>query len=174
MNAIAARPDEFQGGPNCAHCGARTRLFGIETHPTVAHAELRTYVCAPCDRVQTDIELLRPGGMSSVKNERVAPVAARSGSVLPFFDSSAFDSETAGFLGQAFEAAWTRVRLPRSAAADRSRVERLRELLAKQVIEIGRRGERHHDRLVQSALDRLAGSSAASGIEIIARAPRAD
>jgi len=171
MNAIAARPDEFQGGPNCAHCGARTRLFGIETHPTVAHAELRTYVCAPCDRVQTDIVLLRPGRTSPPMNE---PIAARSGSVLPFFDSSAFDSETAGFLGQAFEAAWTRVRLPRSAAADRSRVDRLRELLAKQVIEIGRRGERHHDRLVQSALDRLAGSSAASGIEIIARAPRAD
>jgi hypothetical protein len=166
MNAITARPDEFQDGPKCDHCGAPTRLFGIEAHPTVMRAELLTYVCAPCDRVQTDIALLRPAGMSSAKNEAVAPVAARNGYVLPFFDSSAFDSETVAFLSQAFEAAWQRVRLPSSAAADPSRVDRFRELLAKQVIEMGKRGERNRDRLVQSALDRLAGSTAASGIEI--------
>jgi hypothetical protein len=168
MSSIAARSDEFQDGPNCAHCGARTRLFGIEAHPRMGHAELRTYVCPRCDGVQTDIALLRPGRPSSAKNEPVAAVAPRNGSVLPFFDSSAFDNETVALLSGAFEAAWKRIRLPSSPAADQSRVDRLRELLAKQVIEMGKRGERDHQRLVQSALDRLAGSAAASDIEIAA------
>ncbi len=98
------------------------------------------------------------------------PIASRNGSVLAFCDSSAFDSETAALLSRAFEAAWKRVRLPSS--ADPLRVDRVREVLAKQVIEIGRRGERNHERLVQNALDRLAGSRPTSDIEIIAVSPR--
>jgi hypothetical protein len=31
------------------------RLFGIEAHPTLKQADLRTYVCTHCDGVQTEI-----------------------------------------------------------------------------------------------------------------------
>jgi len=31
------------------------RLFGIEAHPTLRQADLRTYVCTQCDGVQTEI-----------------------------------------------------------------------------------------------------------------------
>ena len=170
MRAAAPRPPELEDGPNCDQCGAKTRLFGIEPHPNVEHAELRTYVCTHCDGVQTGIVLLRPGSMSPAMKEPVVPIASRNGSVLAFCDSSAFDSETAALLSRAFEAAWKRVRLPSS--ADPLRVDRVREVLAKQVIEMGRRGERNHERLVQNALDRLAGSRPTSDIEIIAVSPR--
>ena len=174
MRAAAPIPPELQDGPNCDQCGAKTRLFGIEPHPDVEHTELRTYVCTQCDGVQTGIVPLRPGRMSPAMKARVVPIASRNGSVLAFCDSSAFDSETAALLSLAFEAAWNRVRLPSSSTADQSRVDRVREVLAKQVIEMGRRGERNHERLVQSALDRLAGSRATSDIEIVSPAPGTD
>jgi hypothetical protein len=41
--------------PDCARCGGKTRLFGIEPHPTVDRTDLRTYVCARCDGVQTEV-----------------------------------------------------------------------------------------------------------------------
>jgi hypothetical protein len=31
------------------------RLYGIEAHPTLKQADLRTYVCAQCDGVRTEI-----------------------------------------------------------------------------------------------------------------------
>jgi len=41
--------------PVCERCGAETRLFGIEQHPTILEAELYTYVCDRCDSIQTEI-----------------------------------------------------------------------------------------------------------------------
>jgi len=38
---------------NCTQCGAKMRLFGIEPHPT-RDADLMTYECTRCDRVQTE------------------------------------------------------------------------------------------------------------------------
>src|SRR5262249_33921563 len=35
--------------------GGKMRLFGIEAHPTLKQADLRTYVCTQCDGVQTEI-----------------------------------------------------------------------------------------------------------------------
>jgi hypothetical protein len=38
----------------CGACDATMKLFGIERHPTIDHADLRTYVCPRCDKVQTE------------------------------------------------------------------------------------------------------------------------
>jgi hypothetical protein len=54
MPLTASKPAEVLVCPNCERCGAQTRLFGIEAHPTVERTELRTYVCGQCDTVQTE------------------------------------------------------------------------------------------------------------------------
>jgi hypothetical protein len=35
-------------GPDCAKCGGRSRLAGIEPHPREDHTDLRTYECLNC------------------------------------------------------------------------------------------------------------------------------
>lgn len=55
MTPARVRPSTALVCPNCHRCGAATRLFGIEPHPTVDRTDLRTYVCARCDGVQTEI-----------------------------------------------------------------------------------------------------------------------
>lgn len=42
-------------GPACTKCAGRTRLTGIEPHPTEAHTDLRTYQCMACDAVQAKV-----------------------------------------------------------------------------------------------------------------------
>jgi hypothetical protein len=37
----------------CRVCDVTMRLFGIEAHPTIEGADLRTYVCPRCDTVET-------------------------------------------------------------------------------------------------------------------------
>ena len=59
MAEIAVNLIENPGGPNCSRCDGKTRLFGIEPHPTVEGAELRTYVCTQCDDVQAEVAALR-------------------------------------------------------------------------------------------------------------------
>lgn len=51
---------EVLAGPNCNRCGAKMRLFGIESHPTIERTDLHTFVCGQCDTVQTEIAALRP------------------------------------------------------------------------------------------------------------------
>ena len=60
MKATEKKKLEILGCPDCDRCGAGTRLFGIEAHPTIDHIELRTYVCGQCDAMQTGIVPLRP------------------------------------------------------------------------------------------------------------------
>ena len=76
--------------------------------------------------------------------------------------NAAFDSETTELLGAAFEAAWEKVKTAGSALAEGSEAALTRELLAKRIIEMAKRGERNPDRLVEIALDHLARSRAAS------------
>jgi|HubBroStandDraft_6_1064221.scaffolds.fasta_scaffold214688_4 hypothetical protein len=75
-----------------------------------------------------------------------------------FGRDAAFDSETTALLGAAFEAAWDRAKADRR-FADEAHAAAIRDLLARHIIELGRRGERDHDRLVQGALDYLANTS---------------
>lgn len=51
---VAAKSIEAPSVP-CPRCGGKMRLFGIEAHPTLKQADLRTYVCTQCDEVQTEI-----------------------------------------------------------------------------------------------------------------------
>jgi hypothetical protein len=75
--------------------------------------------------------------------------------IVPLLANAAFDSETTRQLGLAFEAAWQAVKTSESTLGDESHAASIREILAKRVIEMGRRGERNHDRLVENALDHL-------------------
>jgi hypothetical protein len=75
-----------------------------------------------------------------------------------FGRDAAFDSETTGLLAAAFEAAWDKVKADRR-FADETHATAIRDLLAKHIIELGRRGERDHARLVQGALEYLANAS---------------
>jgi hypothetical protein len=76
--------------------------------------------------------------------------------------NAAFDSEDTELLGAAFEAAWEKLNTAGSALAEGSEAALTRELLAKRIIEMAKRGERNPDRLVENALDHLARSQAAS------------
>jgi hypothetical protein len=55
MAQIIVKPKGKLAGPLCDRCGAKTKLFGIEAHPTRERADLRTFVCTQCEAIQTDI-----------------------------------------------------------------------------------------------------------------------
>jgi hypothetical protein len=76
----------------------------------------------------------------------------------------AFNSEVTRLLGSAFEDAWQKLTTSEGAFADQRRAALLRELLAKRIIELGRHGERNHDRLVENALANLVKSNAAPDV----------
>ena len=50
---LGHRPADL--GPACTKCAGRTRLIGIEPHPTKAHTDLRTYMCMACDAVHAAV-----------------------------------------------------------------------------------------------------------------------
>jgi hypothetical protein len=39
-------------GPFCQACGGRTRLIGMEAHPRLPSADIRTYECIACEAMQ--------------------------------------------------------------------------------------------------------------------------
>jgi tagatose-1,6-bisphosphate aldolase non-catalytic subunit AgaZ/GatZ len=80
--------------------------------------------------------------------------------MVALLSNAAFDSETTQLLGAAFEAGWEKVKTSGSALAQESQAALTRELLAKRIIEMAKRGERNPDRLVENALDHLVGSQA--------------
>ena len=82
--------------------------------------------------------------------------------MVALLSSAAFDSEDTELLAAAFEAAWEKLNTAGSALAEGSEAALIRELLAKRIIEMAKRGERNPDRLVENALDHLARSRAAS------------
>ena len=55
MKQAGLQQREILGCPDCDRCGAGTRLFGIEPHPTITRGELRTFVCGRCEAMQTDV-----------------------------------------------------------------------------------------------------------------------
>ena len=84
--------------------------------------------------------------------------------VVPFLADAAFDAGETRLLGEAFEAAWQAIQRSGSTLADETQAASTRALLAKRVIEMGRRGERDHNRLVEAALLHLAKSRSVSDI----------
>jgi len=82
--------------------------------------------------------------------------------MVALLSNAAFDCETTQLLGAAFEAAWEKVKTTGNGLAAESEAALTRELLAKRIIDIAKRGERNPDRLVENALDHLARSRATS------------
>ena len=130
--------------PGCRRCGEAMRLFGIEPHPTIKQAALRTYVCDQCDSVQTATT------NGTAKRKAAAPTLA------PFVNK-AFDDEMTTRLGEAYEAAWRVLEASGSPLAEGSHAAATRERLAKCILEVGRRGETDTNRLIENALGRWAG-----------------
>ena len=47
---------EFEDATSkCRKCGAKTRVFGIERHPSLDGMALRTFECLHCENLQTDV-----------------------------------------------------------------------------------------------------------------------
>jgi hypothetical protein len=92
----------------------------------------------------------------ALARELVVPISPWRG------HTAAFDSDTTRLLGEAFEAAWETAKSRDGRSTDEARCAAARERLAKRIIELARRGERNRDRLVEGALDYLAGSAAVS------------
>lgn len=140
--AVATRP------PRCRRCGAAMRLFGIEAHPTIEETAVRTYVCDPCDTLET---------ATTVNTRKKANAPGFSP-----FANKAFDDQMTARLGEAYETAWRALETSGSPLAGASQAASTRERLAKCILEIGRRGETDSNQLAERALVRLAGFSSAA------------
>jgi len=77
--------------------------------------------------------------------------------IVPLLQEAAFDPETTHILTTAFNKAWDRFKSSGSALADDACAPSTRALLAKQIIERARQGERSIDRLVENGLTYLRG-----------------
>ena len=66
--------------------------------------------------------------------------------------SRAFDPETTSLLGAAFDKAWQTVQTSGSPLADEKHAAATREILAKNILAAGHRGDRDIDQLVEEAL----------------------
>jgi hypothetical protein len=81
--------------------------------------------------------------------------------VVPILANAGFDAETTLLLGSAFDAAWHAVKTSGNGHAEVG-ASSSRDMLARRIIEMGRRGERNHDRLVEDALAHLENSRSAA------------
>jgi hypothetical protein len=146
MTALPRTRTDTDKPLRCRRCGEAMRLYGIESHPTIAGAALRTYVCECCDGVQV-------APASRRRNGAVSKRAAMPMSSLPA--NKAFDDETTSRLGAAYEAAWRKLKASGSPLAEKANAASTREQLAKCILEMGHRGETDSNRLVEKALVRL-------------------
>jgi hypothetical protein len=73
-------------------------------------------------------------------------------SIIPFLRDSSFDPEAVAILGAAFDAAWDILQKSSSPLASDAQAMTTRERLAKRIIEMGKKGLRDHQRLVEGAL----------------------
>ena len=75
-------------------------------------------------------------------------------SIIPFLRDHAFDPEAVAILGSAFDAAWDIVQKSGIPLAN-AQATTARERLAKRIIEMGQKGTRDHQRLVEDAIAHL-------------------
>jgi len=147
MTALPRTRTDTDKPLRCRRCGEAMRLYGVESHPTIAGAALRTYVCERCDGVQT-VPASRSRNRVSSK-AAVVPMPSR-------LANQAFDDETTSRLGEAYEAAWRKLKASGSPLAQKAHAASTREQLAKCILDMGQRGETDANRLVEKALVRLA------------------
>ena len=72
--------------------------------------------------------------------------------IVPLLQEAAFDPEATHILATAFNKAWDKFKSSGSALADDACAPSTRALLAKQIIETARKGERNIDRLVENGV----------------------
>jgi len=134
-------------GPPCRKCGATTNLFGTESHPLIGQLRVLSYVCVDCDAVRVDMAPLpRARGQLSLHRKEAAMPMAK------LLSSRAFDPETTSLLGAAFDKAWQTVQTSGSPLADEKHAAATREILAKNILAAGHRGDRDINQLVEEAL----------------------
>src|SRR5262245_57483209 len=143
MTALPRTRMDMDKPPRCRRCGEAMRLYGVESHPTIKDAALRTYMCERCDGVQAVPASRRR------RNGAVSKTAAMPS----LLANKAFDDEITSRLGMAYEAAWRKLKASGSPLADAAST---REQLARCILEMGRRGETNANRLAEKALVRLA------------------
>jgi hypothetical protein len=149
MTALPRIRTDTNKPPRCRRCGEAMRLYGIESHPTIEGAALRTYVCERCDGVQA---------VPTPRRDRIG--AHRKSAAMPapsLLANKAFDDETTSRLGVAYETAWRKLKASGSSLTEKSHAASTRERLAKCILEMGQLGETDSNRLVEKALGRLAG-----------------
>jgi hypothetical protein len=78
-------------------------------------------------------------------------------SITPFLREGSFDPEAVAILGAAFDAAWDALQKSGSPLASDAQAVTTRERLAKRIVEMGQKGMRNHQRLVEDALAHLTG-----------------
>ena len=76
-------------------------------------------------------------------------------SIIPFLQGNSFDPEAVAILGAAFDAAWDALQKSGSPLASDAQAMTARERLAKRIIEMGQKGMRNHQRLVEDAIAHL-------------------
>jgi hypothetical protein len=77
-------------------------------------------------------------------------------SIISFISQSSFDPEMTDILTSAFDTAWQRLKSSGNPLAADDAAAATRETLAKNIIAAAQAGERDQNRLVESALSRLA------------------
>jgi hypothetical protein len=147
INSAHHQPD----GPPCGVCGAKTRLFGIESHPVVTQSCLLSFVCIACDAIRVDVAAL-----PNVRWQFPHPRQEAAVPMTQLLANGAFDPETTNLLGAAFEDAWLSLRDTGSSLTDETQAASTREMLAKTIIESAQQGERDGHKLVEKALASLA------------------
>jgi hypothetical protein len=128
------------------------RVFGIERHPTLLGMALRSHECPQCESLQTDIVPSAQEWSDPADDNPVSPTFRLS-------VSEGFDDEIVDIFGSAFEAAWQSLQLSDSRLTHEPHVASTRELLAKWILVLGKRGERDRNQLVEKALALLAQSN---------------
>ena len=78
MLNIIISPMGRADGPTCRKCGAKTRLFGTESHPLIGQLRVLSYVCVDCDAVRVDMAPLpRARGQLSLDLIEINPRQSR-------------------------------------------------------------------------------------------------
>ena len=80
--------------------------------------------------------------------------------------SESFDPETTTLLGTAFERAWLTVQASQSPLAQEPQASSARQLLATEIIRLGKCGERNINHLVEAAIAALTARPRARGREL--------
>jgi hypothetical protein len=136
----------------CELCEIPMRVFGIERHPTLVGMALRSHECPQCENLQTDIVPSAQEWLDPAEDNPVNPTFLLS-------VSEGFDDEIVDIFGSAFEAAWQSLQVSDSRLTHEAHIASTRELLAKWILVLGKRGERDRNQLVEKALALLAQSN---------------